>query len=48
MILKYVLTWFKRLDPMKQRETLRAILSAAGVSRTQARAVVSTIHKEKP
>lgn len=47
MILKYVLAWFTQLSPMKQRETLRAVLMAAGCSRSQARAIVATLHKEQ-
>jgi hypothetical protein len=47
MTMKLVLAWFRRLAPKQQRETLRALLGAAGVSRTQARAIASTLLKEQ-
>jgi hypothetical protein len=48
MTLKFVLLWFKRLAPKQQREVLRALLGAAGFSRTQARAIVANFLKEQP
>lgn len=47
MTLKCVLWWFRQLTPKQQREALRAILSVAGFSRTQARAIASTLLKEQ-